>query len=279
MNCNSVFYLNKKKNYQEANWILKDILSSILNYFNSLIATSLLSSHEHSNNNFCQTLWWTYSVTNYYLHLKSISRNRSTDKLSRFWWSIMASCFDSLQYLNRRNGALTMIDTATGIWRTYMIPLSSYSSQSSIFRHFSRLINAPVDSDSLTLSHKVYQGGRIHTRFRENQWKRNLLYHMRSIPWVFWTIMTWNNGDAVAFALFSHCFLCLWLSGPIFTRYDRCLKPRKLTSVWSKFMWNFPRPLGESVFMNCNKKSHFDNSTSVRWMLRGWRNWFLFASE
>lgn len=118
-------------------------------------------------------------------------------------------------------------------------------------------------------------------RFREkkNQWKRNLLYHMRSIPWVFWTIMTWYNGDAVAFALFSHCFLCLWLSGPIFARYDRCLKPRKLTSVWSKFMWNFPRPLGESVFMNCNKKSHFDNSTSVRWMQRGWRNWFLFASE
>lgn len=65
-------------------------------------------------------------------------------------------------------------------------------------------------------------------RFREkkNQWKRNLLYHMRSIPWVFWTIMTWYNSDAVAFALFSLCFLCLWLSGPIFTRYDRCLKPR-----------------------------------------------------
>lgn len=31
--------------------------------------------------------------------------------------------------------------------------------------------------------------------------------------------------------------------------------------------------------MNCNKKSHFDNSTSVRRMQRGWRNWFLFANE
>lgn len=36
---------------------------------------------------------------------------------------------------------------------------------------FSGLINAPVNSDSLTISHKVYQRGRIHTRDSEREKK------------------------------------------------------------------------------------------------------------
>lgn len=70
---------------------------------------------------------------------------------------------------------------------------------------------------------------------------------------------------AVLFARVSLCSACRWLSWAIFTHREKCLKPGRPTSVWSKFMWNFPGPPGESVFMNCNKKSHFDAATSVPW--------------
>lgn len=66
---------------------------------------------------------------------------------------------------------------------------------------------------------------------------------------------------------YLHCFRrvvspCDWAE--LFSRMERGgWGPGRLTSVWSKFMWNFPGPPGESLFMNCNKKSHFDGVTPV----------------
>lgn len=66
---------------------------------------------------------------------------------------------------------------------------------------------------------------------------------------------------------YLHCFrrvvsACDWAE--LFSRVERgAWGPGRLTSVWSKFMWNFPGPPGESLFMNCNKKSHFDSVTPV----------------
>lgn len=58
---------------------------------------------------------------------------------------------------------------------------------------------------------------------------------------------------------------CRWLRRASLAHSEKCLKPERLKSVWSKFMWNFPGPPGEPVFMNCNKKSHFDAATALPW--------------
>lgn len=66
---------------------------------------------------------------------------------------------------------------------------------------------------------------------------------------------------------YLHCFrrvfsACDWAE--LFSRVERGARgPGRLTSVWSKFMWNFLGPPGEPLFMNCNKKSHFDGMTPV----------------
>lgn len=77
------------------------------------------------------------------------------------------------------------------------------------------------------------------------------------------------NNDLIYqwLSCYLHCFrrvfsACDWAE--LFSRMERGGgRPGRLTSVWSKFMWNFPGPPGESLFMNCNKKSHFDGVTSV----------------
>ena len=77
--------------------------------------------------------------------------------------------------------------------------------------------------------------------------------------------MTWYISDCLCYL---HCFrrvfsACDWAE--LFSSVERGGGgPGRLTSVWSKFMWNFPRPPGKSLFMNCNKKSHFDGVTLVQ---------------
>lgn len=66
---------------------------------------------------------------------------------------------------------------------------------------------------------------------------------------------------------YLHCFRCVLSAcdwAELFSHVERGGGgPERLTSVWSKFMWNFLGPPGDLLFMNCNKKSHFDGMTLV----------------
>lgn len=81
---------------------------------------------------------------------------------------------------------------------------------------------------------------------------------------------------------YLHCFrhvvsACDWAE--LFSRMERgAWGPGRLTSVWSKFMWNFLGPPGESLFMNCNKKSHFDGVTPVH-RQEGGRIWLCLCLQ
>lgn len=133
-----------------------------------------------------------------------------------------------------------------------------------------------LPSKLLILSHKVYcqcfalqfllcwKRGGEGAKKKERKAKSNLLF-----LYEIYSPGVMVNNDLIYQWLpcYLHCFrrvfsACDWAE--LFSRVKRgAWGPGRLTSVWSKFMWNFPGPPGEPLFMNCNKKSHFDGLTPV----------------
>lgn len=187
-------------------------------------------------------------------------------------------------------------------WRSERKPRRTYCTASSIyvhtvkstaalhigcFYHFGSLTWAPFEAINfkpqsllpvLRLTFlPLLKEGRVEEK--EKKAKSNLLF-----LYEIYSLGVRVNNDLIYQWLpcYLHCFrrvvsACDWAE--LFSRMERgAWGPGRLTSVWSKFMWNFPGPPGESLFMNCNKKSHFDGVTPVHRQEGGGGIWIcLFA--